>query len=276
MLYLGCGGLRSDGYHYNGPGSTRRAFFAGIAACLVGTSCSRGSLSRSLAQKSILDHEHDRYSAECAVDFSDVKDPSLLALRPKLGTSMAAFTVKIARIAITSETTRDAVFWETKTYDVAKLAALEAWADSLYARLSAEPVQAVAERRSSDQKNPRCSSYHFAVVDPVSGWRVDIASKNAFYQWSEAEIDGACRPGDDMFVETAQKAAKTVKLSKDDFWQSVPYSLSQHLGLHPPSNLKVVDDAKGNFAGWSSLRVAHFQLFDDGWRITDIVNSKEE
>jgi hypothetical protein len=225
----------------------------------------------------IVDHEHDRYSAECAADFSGVKDPSLLALRPKLGTSMAAFTVEVVRIAITSETTRDAVFWETKTYDVAKLAALNAWADSLYARLSAQPVEAVAEERWSGQKNPRCTSYHFAVVDPISGWRVDIASKKARYQWSESEVDGACGYGTgDMFVETARRAAKTVELSKDDFWGSLPYSLSQHLGLHPPGNYKMVDDGKGNFAGWISPRMAHFQLFDDGWRIVDIVDIKKE
>lgn len=66
-----------------------------------------------------MDHERDHYAAACQVDFSDVTNPSLLALRPKLGTSIAVFTVKVARIAITSETTRDAVFWETKIYDVA-------------------------------------------------------------------------------------------------------------------------------------------------------------
>jgi hypothetical protein len=207
----------------------------------------------------IVEHEHDRYRAECAVDFSDVKDPSLLALRPKLGTSMAVITVEVVRIAITSETTRDAVFWETKTYDAAKLAALNAWADALYARLSAQPVQALAEERSSYQKNPRCSAYQFAVVDPITGWRVDLSSKKARYEWSDREVDGACGYGVDMFLETAQRAAKTVSISKGDFWESLPYGLSQHLGLHPTR----------------SPRMANFQLFDDGWRIMDIVDIKD-
>jgi len=241
-------------------GSICRAFlFASLAACLAGTSCSRSTLSRSLAQRLIVEHEHDRYRAECAVDFSDVKDPSLLALRPKLGTSMAVITVEVVRIAITYETTRDAVFWETKTYDVAKLAALNAWADALYARLSAQPVQALAEERSSYQKNPRCSAYQFAVVDPITGWRVDLSSKKARYEWSDREVDGACGYGVDMFLETAQRAAKTVSLSKGDFWESLPYGLSQHLGLHPTR----------------SPRMANFQLFDDGWRIMDIVDIKD-
>lgn len=274
MPYLGCRRPRSDVHRLVGPGSTRRDFFVSLAACLVGTLCSRSNLSRSLAQRLIVDHEHDRFSAECAVDFSDVKDPSLLALQPKLGTSVAAFTVKVVRIAITSETTRDAVFLETKTYDVAKLDALEAWAALLYARLSTQPVQAVAEERSSREKNPRCSSYHFSVVDPISGWRVDLPSKRARYQLSLRELDECSDL--DWFVETAKGAAKTVELSEDDFWGSLPYSLSQHLGLHPPAHFEVVHDTTGKFAGWSSPHVAHFQLFDDGWRIMDIVGAQEE
>jgi hypothetical protein len=46
-------------------------------------------------------------------------------------------------------------------------------------------------------------------VDPISGWRVDLDSNKARYQWSEREVDGACGPGDDMFVETAKMAAKS-------------------------------------------------------------------
>jgi hypothetical protein len=239
-----------------------------------------------------VDHERDRYSAECAVDFSGVTDPGLLALRPKLGTSIATFTVNVLRIAIASETTRDAVFWETKTYDAAKLAALNAWADPLYARLSSQPVQAIAEKRSSAtlpggdpvaaalaagfekllHENPRCASYHFAVVDPITGWRADLNTKPR-YDGSDAEIE-ACF-GVDAFPETARKAAKTLKLTEDDFWGSIPYSLSQHLRMYVSGNVKVTDDANGNVVGWSRPRAAHFQLFDDGWRIIDIADAKE-
>jgi hypothetical protein len=81
----------------------------------------------------IVDHEHDHYATACRVDLSHVANPSLLALRPKLGTSMATFKVNVARIAITSETTRDAVFLETKTYDLAKLTALRVWVNSIRA-----------------------------------------------------------------------------------------------------------------------------------------------
>jgi hypothetical protein len=203
-----------------------------------------------------MEHERDRYGAACNADFPEAKNPELLALRPTLGTSMATVTVEVVRIAITSETTRDAVFLQTKTYDVAKLTALRGWANSLYARLSTQPVQAVAEERSSYEKNPRCSSYHFSVVDPVSGWRVDLASKKAWYKWSDAEIDGACSYGGDMFAETARKAAKTVEFSKDDFWHGLPASLWWHRGY-----------IEGNLSESECQRVASFQLFDDGWRI---------
>jgi hypothetical protein len=104
---------------------------------------------------------------------------------------------------------------------------------------------------------------------------VDLGKK-AWYEWSEREIDGACGYGGDMFAETAQRAAKTVKLSKNNSWQSLPYSLSRRLELHPPANLRVMQDANGKFAGWSSPRVARFQAFDDGSRIMDVADVRED
>jgi hypothetical protein len=206
-----------------------------------------------------MEHERDRYSAASNADFPEAKNPELLALRPTLGTSMATVTAEVVRIAITSETTRDAVFLQTKTYDVAKLTALRAWANSLYTRLSAQPVQAVAEERSPREKNPKCSWYHFSVVDPVTGWRVDIPIKikEARYQWSIREIEECSELG--MFAENARKAAKTVKFSKDDFWDGLPASLWWHRGY-----------IEGNFLESQCQRVASFQLFDDGWRIINI------
>jgi hypothetical protein len=60
----------------------------------------------------------------------------LLALRPKLGKSICTYSVDVTGISLTSEVVRQVVFTETKTYDVAKLAALKSFVDGLFARLS--------------------------------------------------------------------------------------------------------------------------------------------
>ena len=242
-------------------GPSRVAIVLCLIALLVGTSCSRRDLSRPFAAQLIMHHEQERYDERCAMDFlasPEVKDPDLLRLRTKLGTSVCAYAVEVVGISLTSQTVRDVVFVETKTYDKTKLTVLSAYVDSLYARLSVLPVQAVADASQCREKNRRCSKYHFVVVDSSNGGEIPVAGAIL----GSVQEAWACDCYWSVFLETARQAARTKKLTVGDVWASLPSGLSRH------QYAQEVVDRSGNRD--SAQRVARFQLFDDGWRVLDV------
>jgi hypothetical protein len=224
-------------------------------------------------------HEKERYSDECAIagDFDAfgmgfstpapaVKDPNLLRLRTTLGTSICAYTVAVTGVSLTSEAVRDVVFTETKSYDRAKLAALSAYVGSLFARLAALPVQAVPDASWCKDENPRCSNYHFAVIDPTDGGEFVLEGlrlrglESGIQSISQSSQElWACNCGlGAVFRETAIRAAQGTKLTVDDVWANLPFGLSRH---------RHASDAS---ADNQETVVARFQLFDDGWRVLDV------
>ena len=243
-------------------GSQPMAITVSLIAILIGISCSRKDLSRPLAAQLILHHEQERYSDECTVDFlasPDAKDqpPGVLALHSTLGASICAYTVDVTGISLTSEAVREVVFNETKDYDATKLAALTSFVDTLFARLSALPVEAVADTTFCRDKNPKCSQYHFAVIDPIDGEEcvLDSMSKTAGVKLLSRSSPCDCLGA--VIRETAVREARTKHLTIDDVWAHIPTGLYRHRQRDATPTVTVA-------------RVARLQLFDDGWRVLDI------
>jgi hypothetical protein len=221
---------------------TSRACLIIFGAALSGeTSCSRRSLDRPLAAALILRHEQGRYSEECDVTFlakaqENNWGASVSDLRAKigaqLGRSLCVFSVEVTGIALTSDSTRDVVFSETKSYDEAKVSALSAYVDALFARISALSVQAVP----SDY--PALFGYYLAVADPSDGqeYLLDYTSRSA---------------------ESAKEHAKIKQLTIGDVWDNMPSGLARHKQAHSVPTVR-------------THRTGTLQLFDDGWRVLAI------
>jgi hypothetical protein len=179
-----------------------------------------------------------------------------------MGKSICAYTVDVTGISLTSEAVREVVFTETRTYDVAKLAGLTSSVGALFARLFPLPVEAVADKTLCPDKNPRCSQYHFAVIDPADGTSFvldrTIRGGVQHMQQSSREED-VCSCYSAVFPETASRAARARKLTIDDVWAGIPSGLARHRQFE--SQLT---------AEFEWRRVATLQLFDDGWRVLDI------
>lgn len=226
-----------------------------ICGALIGVSCSQ-SLNRSSAGRLIREHERERYVEECATDFldsSEMRLPGLLALSTKLGGSICTHDIDVVGISLTSDTARDVDFTETRIYDGAKLAALSAYVNSLFAQLSALPVQAIADtKRACSLKNRKCSQYRFAVIDPSA--HTEFPTTDQYVSADSLAEDEACECG--VFWETAKRAATGKRYTIDNLWNnSIPSGLSQHRYLKT----------------FSAQRIAHFQLFDDGCDLRPLV-----
>jgi hypothetical protein len=206
-----------------------------LVATLSGTiSCSRKSLGRQSAATIILNHEHDRYGAECDMTF--LKRPQTESLKEisakigyQLGDSICSVSVEATGISLTSENTRDVVFTETTTYDVKKVAALSEFVEGLFARLS--QLHASANPDQTD-------SFATEIVDP--------ANQEKYYL-------------DDRLTSkrAAEDFAKTAKMTIHHVWDNLPPGLARLEGAKDAPRVQ-------------TNRVAHLQLFDDGWRLLSV------
>lgn len=192
-------------------------------------------------------HEQSHYDGVCGINYFGMQDTHTQEVRAMRGKSICSYSIDISGISITSDTARDVVFIETKLYDKSKLAIVKNYVDELFGRLARVPVEPVARATDWQQKDARCSDYDFVVRVPDSSHRI-VINKSL----SLAELDSCL--GNSMFPETAAEHAKSIMLTKHDIWIN---------NLSPVLTEPHETDP--------TTRVAKMQLFDDGWRVMEIV-----
>ena len=191
----------------------------------------------------------------CGLEIDLERKPEFRLL---LGKALCQQTVEIQTVAITSDNTREVVFKVTSEYDPSSLQVWLSSFERLKARLLGLPFAAKAKTVEPPEftRGPGCRYWNYALVDPEDGQSYEP-------EWEQREVWDCAIGMRTMTLyghaatrQFAETHARSLRLDKSPKWQGLE-NRSKEMRTRLDQRREV-----------GQSEVAHFQRFDDGWRIT--------
>jgi hypothetical protein len=216
-----------------------------------------GRLTREAAKDQIENYRRTEALQSCTLEPELAQKPEFRSLQ---GKSICQQTVDIQAVAITSEDTREVVFRVISEYDPA---IIELWLtsfDRLRKRLHSIPFTATMDSEEPPQniRQPGCHYWSYSLVDPEDGQTFQPESEYKDIWDCAVSMKLYTLYGHAATKQLAESYAHQLRLERSYQWQT----------FETERAVMIQRMQQPREAGTDM--VAHFQRFDDGWRIIDI------